>query len=65
MLHLLTLQIYRVLGIRIILTNTVTFTSGDRFTVVSAPTPLLNAFTSYVRAELQNTVHYDSIMLIT
>ena len=62
---LLILQIFRVLDIRIILTGTMTFTNGDPFTVPTAPNSILNAFGSYVRSNLVNTVEYDSTMLIT
>ncbi len=64
-LYLLTLQIFRTLGIRITLTGTMTFTNGDAFVVPSAAGSLLSAFSSYVGGNLANAIDYDSTMLIT
>ena len=64
-MNVLTQQIYRVLGIRIILTSTLTFTTGDLFTVVSTPSPLLDAFTDFARVELLNTVQTCTLGQIT
>ena len=58
------MQLYQPLGIRIVLTRSITFTAGDMFAIQPDPEPLLNSFTSYVRNTLAS-VEYDSAMLIT
>ena len=59
------LQLFRTLSIRIILTRSITFTSGNRFQVVPDSEILLGNFTDYVRSSVYPDIDYDSIMLIT
>ena len=56
-------QLYRQLSIRVVLTEAITWTNGDRFTVDPDPNTLLNTF----RTEQRNVIssQYDSAMLMT
>ena len=56
-------QLYRQLSIRVVLTEAITWTNGDRITINPDPNTLLNTF----RAEQRNVIssQYDSAMLMT
>lgn len=61
---LLKSQIFQQLDIRVVLVSTITFTMGDRFTVVPDALSSLNAFTAFVR-NIKPEPLFDSTMLIT
>ena len=63
---LLSLQLYRPIGIRVFFTMVFTFTGGNLIPVSSNASTLLNSFTEdYVQAVLLDSVPYDSVMLLT
>ena len=51
-------------SIRITLTGSITFTAGNKFTLASDSSTLLNQFREYVQ-DFQTDQHRDSIMLLT
>ena len=55
-------QLYRVLNIRVVLVEAITWTSGDQITVVSHPRTLLDNFEDY-HPQIQSI--HDSAMLLT
>ena len=62
MTHFQTVQLYRVLNVRVVLVDVTTWTNGDQITVVSNPNTLLDNFELY---KPQITAPHDSAMLIT
>ena len=56
------MQVYRVLNVRVVLVDAITWTNGDRITVVSDSSVLLRNFQAY---RPQITATHDSTMLIT
>ena len=56
------MQLYRVLNVRVVLVNAITWTNGDRISVVTDSSALLDNFQAY---SPQITVPHDSAMLLT
>ena len=56
-------QLFRQLSIRVVLTEAITWTNGDRFTISSDPNTLLNTFRDQQRNVISS--QYDSAMLLT
>ena len=55
-------QVYRVLNIRVVLVDVITWTNGDQINVVSNANTLLDNFQDYIRTI---TTNRDSAMLMT
>lgn len=56
-------QLFRQLSIRVVLTEAITWTNGDRITISADPNTLLNTFRDQQRNVISS--QYDSAMLLT
>ena len=61
-LYLPSLQLYRPLRVRVVVVHVITWTSGDRISIVADPQTLLDRIRSFKRSVSQP---HDAMMLIT
>ena len=59
---LFTVQLFRVLGVRIALVEVITWTTTDQITIVNDPRGLLDNFRTYIS---QVSTQHDALMLLT
>ena len=59
---LFTVQLFRVLGVRIALVEVITWTTADQITIVEDPEDLLDNFRTYIS---QVSTQHDALMLLT
>ena len=62
MIDLFTVQLFRVLDVRIALVEVITWTKADQINIVPGPIDLLNNFQGYKR---QLSTQHDALMLLT